>query len=153
MTVILIALAAALAGQVGPSTPVARSLFEPIPPASVFSGCGCSFTTAGDSSTPEGPVVFSSNYEGVARIALPGGIIQLSATRPDVACRPSHVGGRCVLKYRGNDVRVLIKARATWVCPTDDESESCELVRLSGRMSGQAGGVEATVEVQGECGC
>ena len=57
------------------------------------------------------------------------------------------------MKYRGSDARVVIKARATWVCPADDTAESCEVVRLGGWMAGGAGELEESIEVNGECGC
>ena len=106
-----------------------------------------------DATGREGAVVFSSNYEGAARVASAGGVIQLSGSRPDVDCRPSRVGAGCVLKYRSEQVRVTVKAKATWVCPRDDDSESCEVVRLTGQMTGRTGTAEETVDVQGECGC
>ena len=142
-----------LAGQPVLSDSARQPLFEPLPPASVFTGCGCTFSTRPDSAGSEAAVLFSSDYKGSARIASRGAVIQLLADRPDTDCRPSRVGSRCILKYRSSDARVVIKARATWVCPADDTSESCEVVRLGGRMAGGADDLEESVEVNGECGC
>jgi len=133
--------------------PLDQALIEPLPASAAFRGCGCTFTSPAVSSAPEAAIVFSSNYDGSARIASRGAIVDLTATRPDVDCQPARAGGRCALKYRGNGLRVVIKARATWVCPDDDTSESCEVVRLSGQMTAQVADVERTVEVSGDCGC
>ena len=126
---------------------VAPPLFAPLPASSVFSGCGCSFADAAAAES----VLFSSNYEGAARVMGGPGVAELSATRPDSACDASRLGDRCVLKYRNEQLRVVIKVRAIWVCP--DDSESCEVVRLEGQMLGRTAEGEKSVEVRGECGC
>ena len=151
--VIVLGFVLVLASQPAPSDSVHQVHFAPLPPQSAFSGCGCMFT-ARPASAPSGPaILFSSNYEGAARVAWNGAVIQLTADQPDTDCRPSRVGGRCTLKYRGADIRVEIKSRATWVCPAGDASESCEVVRLSGQMRGRVGELSESVEVSGECGC
>src|SRR5262245_51492564 len=153
MTASFFALACLLSVDAARVESTTGSLFQPLPESSVYDGCGCTFRRAGDGSPSNAPTVFSSNYEGVARIATAEGVIELMATRADVTCSPSRVGGRCTLKYRNDELRIFIKARATWVCPEGDEFESCEVVQLRGQMAGQAIGVEEVVEVQGECGC
>lgn len=123
------------------------ALFAPLPASSVFAGCGCTFA---DAAAPAS-VLFTSNYERSARVMVGSKVVELSATRPDVACAPARIGDRCALKYRNEQLRVVIKTRATWVCP--DDSESCEVVRLEGHMVGQTAEGERSVEVRGECGC
>ena len=128
------------------------ALFESLPETAYFSGCGC-FFQRGVTPIDSTSVVFASNYEGSARIAADGEVIELSEGRPDASCRPQRVGGRCVLKYRHGDLKVTLKVRATWICPPGDASESCEVVRLAGQISGHVGEIGETIDVHGECGC
>ena len=121
-----------------------------LPEKAVFTGCGCSFTTM-PSVNDLSAIVFSSEYEGTGRILIGGVIIELAAIRPDAACWPSRVGGGCRLKYRNGETTVVIDARATWVCPADDES--CEVVRLVGKLTTHIGNQQEVIEVHGECGC
>jgi hypothetical protein len=134
-----------------PSSAGSSALLESLPDTAIFRGCGCTFT--GLSSAGAKQVVFSSNYEGVARVSVGGAVVELAAIRADAECSPSRVGGRCVLKYQDNSVTVVIKARATWVCPEGEDAEACEVVRLRGQLSGHMIGRKEVVEVQGECGC
>lgn len=62
---------------------------------------------------------------------------------------------RYAVTYAGLEAPILvtIKLKATSVCPSDDESESCEVIRVPGEMTGRCGAFENTVDVQGECGC
>jgi hypothetical protein len=129
----------------------AGDLFQPVPPSSIYRGCGCKFLHAEAAGTDQ--VIFTSNYEGAARIQAGGQVLELQATRPDSACRPARVGARCVLKYRGDIASIVLKARATQVCPAGDVSESCEVVSLEGQLSGRIGEVEEVLDVHGECGC
>jgi len=149
----VVALGVLLSTQVGVTGVTNSGLFHPLPPAQVYSGCGCSFSQLTHDSGREGPVLFSSNYEGSARIASSGGVIQLLGGRSDVECRPPRVGAGCVLKYQADQVRFTVTVKATWVCPSGDEYESCEVVRLQGQMTGRIGKAEDTVEVRGDCGC
>ena len=154
MTVVPLLLLVGLAApQSNDSAADAAGLFQSLGPSSVYRGCGCTFSRAAEASGTEGPVLFSSNYEGAARIAVGGSLVTLSAARPDRDCWPSNIGDRCVLKYHGDKIRVVIKVQATWVCPTSDESESCEVVRLHGKMTGRGGDTDGVVEIVGECGC
>ena len=151
--VILLGLVVVLASQPNPSDAVEQFHFEPLTPQSIYRGCGCMFSASPAATGSEPAVLFSSNYEGAARVAWNGIVIQLTADRPDKDCNPARVGGRCTLKYRGADLRVKITSRATWVCPAGDASESCEGVRLSGRITGKVGELSESVEVSGACGC
>ena len=130
------------------SAPIGR--FGELPESSCFKGCGCSFRSV---SAPDGPALFCSNYEGAARIIVDGRVMSLAAVKADQRCQPSRVGERCKLEYSGHDVLVTIKAKATTVCSSSDENESCEVVELRGRFTGQVGDVEESHEVLGECGC
>src|SRR5262245_8052084 len=121
-----------------------------LPKSAVFTGCGCSFTTLPD--PPDlSAVVFSSEYEGSGRVLLGGKIVDLAAVGPAEKCWPSRLGGQCRLKYRGDEVIIVIDARATWICPKDDES--CEVVQLKGKLTTHVGDDHSVIEVHGECGC
>jgi hypothetical protein len=126
-------------------------LVQPLEPGSVFLGCGCAFNLLPKAPESEVASVFSSNYEGAARIRSYGRVVALSADRPDTACRPGHVGDRCTLTYRSPDMQVTLNLRATEVCAVEDES--CEVVRLHGQLKARGAGSQVTVEVEGECGC
>lgn len=141
------AMTQALAG----STSGAAKLVEPLAPGSVYSGCGCTFRRVGPSADLQGPIVFSSNYDGSARIATGSGAVTLSATKPDSECAVSELGDHCVLDYRVENIRVEINVRATWVCPTEDES--CEVTRFRGQMTTRQGAQEERLDVEGDCGC
>jgi len=133
------------------STPgLGASSLGVLPEPSVFIGCGCAFTRL-PSLNDLSAVVFSSEYEGSARVVVGGKVTELAAIRPDSACWPSRVGGRCRLKYRNTEATVLIDGRATWVCP--DDEESCEVVRLVGKMTLHLGNHREVIEVHGDCGC
>ncbi len=146
MTVGILAMLITLA----PSPELGGASLGVLPEKAVFTGCGCSFTTM-PSVVDLSAIVFSSEYEGTGRVVLGGRITELVAIRPDAGCWPSRVGGRCRLKYRNAEATVVIDARATWVCPEDDES--CEVVRLAGRLTTHIGNQQEVIEVHGDCGC
>jgi hypothetical protein len=129
----------------------AVGLVETLGPESVYSGCGCTFRRVSQSSNVEGPVIFSSNYEGSARIATGSGAVTLSATKADTECEASALGDHCVLKYRAADIQVEIKVRATWVCPS--EHESCDVTRFRGQMTTRRGAQKEKLDIEGDCGC
>jgi hypothetical protein len=128
-------------------------LIEPVDRAMVYSGCGCMFGPPPPGTEANATVFFSSNYDGAARVKVGGNVVTLTAAKPDSKCSPSEVGGRCTLDYRGDNLRVILKLRATWVCPANDESESCEVVRLRGQLSAKSEQGEQVVDVEGSCGC
>jgi hypothetical protein len=126
-------------------------LIQVIEDASQYSGCGCSFDRVEAKDNGPGNTIFISDQEGSARIKVDGKLVTLSALQDDTKCWPERVGGRCVLKYRYKDVRVVIKITATRVCsPT---IEACEVVMFRGQLAGRVGESEEKVGIEGSCGC
>lgn len=123
-------------------------VFAPLEADNVFSGCGCAFSVP----DPEGGIVFSSNYEGIARVRVDGTLHTLDAIQHDIDCRPASVGDTCLLKYAYDVLAVILDVEATWVCPPDGD-EACELTRLRGQMTGQIDDAESTLDIASECGC
>lgn len=120
---------------------------------SIFLGCGCEFSeTAPDEPEQRAPL-FSSDYEGQARVRVDGRVLDLTAVQPDTECLPhaARVGDSCVLKYRVEGTTVMVDVRATWVCPPTDEA--CEVVRLRGSMTISDAGRDLIFQVAGTCGC
>ena len=142
-----------LLGCCAMSTGASDHHLNAIPTPAVYHGCGCTFSSIQETPGVSAGVLFSSNYEGTAHVNPDGRLTTLTARRADRRCSPSRIGGRCTLRYDAENVRVTIKATATWVCPENDDDESCEVVRLRGILSARMGGAVESHEVEGECGC
>jgi hypothetical protein len=138
---------------VSAAVPVEAPLLHGLASSDIYTGCGCTFSRVQKGDSKNSEVLFSSDYDGKARVRTEAGVVVLEAMASDRDCQPKSIGDECVLTYRRHDLEVRLTAQASWVCPSDEQVESCEIVRLTGRLVGHQGEYSQSVDVEGECGC
>ena len=131
----------------------AQVRLEPLSDDQVERGCGCSFHVPFQAGHA-GSMVLQWSYPGPAKIKVQGNVYELtvaSEVSSTPAERRERVGDSLTYELRGPSVAVSVKCRATWVCPSNDES--CEVSYYRAQILLTLGKTKSKVTAWGACGC
>jgi hypothetical protein len=128
------------------------SLLEPLQPADLPPGCGCTFSVEAPNGSDAVFALDLASGEGLVR--LEGSLLRftrMSTTESRKSKRWDSVGDRTTEIWASGETELTIKYRTTFVCSENDTA--CTTTSYEGQLTVRHGSARQRVGVTGSCGC